>query len=345
LAELGWDGTWDAQWEATLAEADQPGTYPARVARVDRGMCTVLGPTSARVDTHQAVAVGDWVVVGPGPQQGDRAEVRTVLPRRSAFVRKHAGSPTAEQVVAANADTVWLVNGLDAQLDVRGLERYLTLGWQSGAQPVVVLTKADVCDPGVLVEVRAQVASVAIDVAVHVISVQTGLGIDALVASHLSGGRTVALLGPSGAGKSSLVNRLAGRQVMATGAVGGNAQGRHTTTHRELIVLPSGGLLIDTPGMRELALWDADQGLAQTFADIEALAAQCRFSDCAHRLEPGCQVLVALADGSLDQSRFARWVELRHELEELAHRQNDRAAQLQRRRDQGGKPPLPSREP
>ena len=340
MAELGWDGT----FAAAFAEVGEPSTYPARVVRIDRGMCTVLGPESARIDTHQPVAVGDWVVVGPGGQQGDRSEVRAILPRKSAFLRKQAGLQTAEQVVAANVDTVLLVNALDATLNIRGIERYLTLGWQSGAVPVAVLTKADLCDEAGLAEARERVASVAIDVDVHVVSARTGLGIDELAAAYLSPGRTVALLGPSGAGKSSLVNRLAGSDVMAVGAVRDDAKGRHTTTHRELVPLPGRGLLIDTPGMRELALWDADEGLVQTFADVEALTGLCRFSDCAHQHEPSCAVRAAIDNGSLDEARFENWRSFRRELAVLADRQDGRAAaQANRRRSKDGKQQPPGR--
>ena len=323
MAELGWD---DAFAESFTA-LGIPGTHPGRVMRVDRGMCTVLMPNPVRITTRQSVAVGDWVAVGPGNSSDGRDKLREVLPRRSVFSRKQAGLQSTEQVVAAKIDTILLVNALDAPLHERGIERYLTLGWQSGATPVMVLTKADVCNDEEIAEAQTQVAAIAIDVDIHTVSAKTGLGIERLAEAFLLPGRTTALLGPSGAGKSTLVNRLANAEVMSVGKVReDDAKGRHTTTHRELVVLPGHGLLIDTPGMRELALWDADDGLAQTFTDIEELSISCRFADCAHLAEPGCAVRTAIQDGNLDEARLTSWQALQQELYVLASRQMERKA-------------------
>jgi ribosome biogenesis GTPase / thiamine phosphate phosphatase len=330
LAELGWD----EGFASDVATRGGASTRPARVIRVDRGMCTALDPETIRATTRVPVAVGDWVVVGPGGRSADHQEVRSILPRRSAFLRKESGPRAVQQVVASNVDIVLLVNGLDAPLNDRGLERYLTLGWQSGAVPVIVLNKADDgLEDATVVEVQEQIASIALDVEVHTISARTGSGIERLADAVMEPGRTIALLGPSGAGKSTLVNRLAGADVMKTGATRGDAKGRHTTTHRELIVVPGRGLLIDTPGMRELALWDADEGLAQAFADVEQFTGLCRFSDCAHLSEPGCAVRTAVADGSLEQHRFDGWHTLKHELDQVDARRRDRAdAETEQRR-------------
>lgn len=325
LTELGWDEDWVAALAALAAEAG-PGLRPARVSRPDRGVCTVLAPEALRVANgpHRVVA-GDWVAIGAGQRPADRPAVTAILPRRSAFVRDQSGARTQPQVVAANVDVVFIVESLDTGINVGRIERYLTLGWQSGALPVVVLTKSDRCLPEVTADSIARVGAVALGAEVHAVSAASGAGIHRLSA-HLGPGRTTALLGLSGAGKSTLVNRLAGTELMATAAVRGDGKGRHTTTHRQLLVLPGGGLLIDTPGMRALGLWDADQGLAQTFADVDSLVGACRFSDCLHISEPDCAVLGAVDAGALSPSRLASWRTLQGELHSLAARQRDRAA-------------------
>jgi ribosome biogenesis GTPase len=239
---------------------------------------------------------------------------------------------TVEQVVAANVDVVFLTAGLDGDFDARRLERYLTLGWESGASPVVVLTKADLCDDVEAALLEAE--SVAIGVPVHPVSNVTGEGVDAL-GRYFEDGRTVAALGSSGVGKSSLLNRLAGEELMATGDLRADGRGRHTTTNRQLLLLPAGGLYLDTPGMRELRLWESDEGLATTFDDIAAAAALCRFADCSHEREPDCGVRAALADGTLDAGRYASWRKLQNELRWLAVKQDARLrseARKERRR-------------
>jgi ribosome biogenesis GTPase / thiamine phosphate phosphatase len=329
LAELGWDDG----WSALISDRFPNKSFPARVARADRGASTALAPEAVRVlNGRHPVATGDWVVVGPGPMADDPAAVIEILPRRSSFVREQPGRETAAQVVAANVDAVLLVCGLDTAINTRRIERYLTLGWQSGAVPVVVLTKTDCLIEDEVAAAVSSVSSVALGVEIHAVSAASGSGVDGLAAAQLARGRTVALLGPSGSGKSTLVNRLAGADVMATGETRRDGKGRHTTSHRELVVVPGRGLLLDTPGLRGLGLWDADDGLARTFSDVDALIGACRFSDCRHLGEPGCAVLAAVEDGSLADSRLASWRKLQREARALAARQGDRAVKDENQR-------------
>jgi ribosome biogenesis GTPase / thiamine phosphate phosphatase len=327
LDSLGWTPAHEDQFAPHAAD----GLEPARVAVEHRGaylLYTARGEQQAELTgrlRHAAAqrgelpAVGDWVAVTPT----DPALVQAVLPRKTKFSRlaasDHGG--TVEQVVAANVDVVFLTAGLDGDLNLRRLERYLALGWESGAEPVVVLTKADLCADveGAVLDVE----SMAIGVPVHAVSNLTGEGVEGL-ARYFAAGRTVAALGSSGVGKSSLVNRLAGEELMATGEVRADGRGRHTTTNRQLLLLPNGGLFLDTPGMRELRLWESEDGLAQTFDDVAAAAALCRFADCSHDGEPGCGVRAALADGSLTHERYDSWRKLQAELRHLAVKQDKR---------------------
>jgi ribosome biogenesis GTPase len=340
LATLGWDD----DWAAAFAPHRAAGLEPGRVAVQHRGAYDVLTsggeiraglPSTARRDVDSRAelpVVGDWVAVEPA--ENASPTIRAVLPRRTKFSRRAAHDPGSdvarEQVVAANVDVVFIVASL-TDVNVRLLERYLTLAWESGARPVLLLTKADlVPDAG------AVAAGVALGVPVHPISVRSGLGLGLdEVRSYLAPGVTTALLGPSGVGKSTLVNTLAGEDRLATGEVGADGSGRHTTTRRELIVLPGGGLIVDNPGMRELHLWIAREGLEEAFEDIAALAAQCRFSDCRHESEPGCMVQAALADGRLSPERWRSYLELQSELAELDERliQGERSRARRRRPD------------
>jgi ribosome biogenesis GTPase len=250
------------------------------------------------------------------------------MERRTGFTRQASGEETVGQVVAANIDVVFLVNSLDQRFSLRRLERYLTLGWQSGAQPVILLTKTDLCEDTERFVLEAE--SIAFGTDVLAISAATGDGLEALDA-HIRGNRTVALLGLSGAGKSTLINRLVGEERLRTQDVRPDGRGRHTTSHRELIPLPSGGVLIDTPGMRSVSMWDGDgDGLEQTFADVHELAAGCRFSDCKHEGEPGCAVIAAIAAGTLAPDRLESYNKLLRELRFQELKQDKRARSDQR---------------
>ena len=328
LTSLGWN----PRFEASFAPFGGRGLEPARVAREDKDRWTVLGAFGERPAAlagrfrHEArtraerPAVGDWVAVRAS---ADRAVIHGLVPRAGAFTRKVAGETTEEQVIAANVDVVFLVAGLDQDFNPRRLERYVVAAWESGATPVLVLNKADL---GERVEERvAEAAAAAPGVAVVALSARERTGLQALGA-WLEPGRTVALLGSSGAGKSTLVNALLGEERQATGEVReDNSRGRHTTTRRELIVLPGGALLIDTPGLRELQLWSGEESLAGAFPDVEALAASCRFRDCRHAGEPGCAVRAAVESGALEAERFESWVKLQRELRWLDVRQDQRA--------------------
>lgn len=272
--------------------------------------------------------VGDWVAVNILDEDPQRAIIHGTLPRRSKFSRKEAGKRTVEQPLAANIDTVFIVVGLDHNFSVRRVERYLTLAWESGAAPVVILTKSDLS--GEVENRLREVESSSPGVPVHAISVHTETGLEQLT-GYLTPGKTVALLGSSGVGKSTIVNYLIGKDIQKVQEVRyDDSRGRHTTTTRQLFVLPSGGLVIDTPGMRELQLWDADEGLAGAFEDIETLAKKCRFSDCHHEDEPGCRVRQALDEGDLGFARFENYQKLLRELDYLERRKDTSAAIIER---------------
>jgi ribosome biogenesis GTPase len=320
LGELG--------WSPALADNLEPGLVPGRVAAVHRGafdVWTEAGAVRSRLPgrlLHDGldVGVGDWVGLGDGL-------IRVVLPRRSAIVRNAASDQhrrTQGQTLAANVDVAFVVSSLGPDLEPRRIERYLVTIWESGASPEIVLTKADRHDdPWELV---AEVEAVALGVPVHVVSALTGQGCEALRA-RITSGATSVLLGSSGVGKSTLVNRWLGGEVMATKETReDDDEGRHTTTHRQMLVLPGGGLVIDSPGIRELQLWDVGAAaLEATFADVEELAGDCRFADCTHAHEPGCAVLEAVETGDLPHERLHSWRKLQRELHAIAIRHDARA--------------------
>ncbi len=338
LTELGWD---DSLQHAYESWGGKPHVQPGRVViefnylyRVWVATGELEAVLSGRLK-HRAAsrgdlpAVGDWVVVRRRHDE-DRGAIVAVLPRRSRFSRKMAGQVTDEQIVATNADVVFIVMALDDDFSLRRLERYLLLSRESGAAPVVLLTKPDVCsDPAARVD---DVATVAGDVPVHLVSPKLNHGIDQ-VAAYLTPGRTAALLGSSGVGKTTIINRLVGADVRKTRDVREvDSKGRHTTTHRELVMLPNGGLVIDTPGMRELQLWDVGDAVRETFDDIESLAGHCHFGDCRHRDEPRCEVKAAVRDGRLSGERLKSYLKLHDELAFLARQQDERAQLEEKRR-------------
>lgn len=325
---------------ATLAE---DGFLPGRVARVDRGLPLVLtadGPVRAEPAMHlvrtrgeamSRAVVGDWVALNR-PEGHDVAIIEAILPRSSAFVRKDPGEATGEQVVAANVDTVFVMQSVGGRgVNLRRLERELVMAWESGAKPLVVLNKADLAEDAE--DQRDEAASVSAGTEVVLTSALTGEGIENL-AGYLAPGTTVALLGASGVGKSTLINRLVGEDVQATGEVRAfDSKGRHTTVARELVLLPTGGVVIDTPGMRAIALWDAEDGIEAAFPEIEAIAEACRFADCRHETEPGCAVVEAVDAGEVPQRRLDSYRDLRRELEVLAVRQDERAWRQKEHKD------------
>jgi ribosome biogenesis GTPase len=337
LSTLGWDEEWAREFEPFAAE----GLVAGRVIREHRGRYRVVtaagevvGSVMGRLRLEanrksDLPAVGDWVALRT-PGADARAYVQAVVPRRSAFKRRGVGRETVEQVLASNIDTVFLVQGLDHDFNPRRVERYVLLAWESGARPVVVLNKADLRDD--VEDCRRKIEAVAPGVTVLTISARDPESLTVLDA-YLQPGRTVALLGSSGVGKSTLLNRLLGAEVQPTREVRESDQrGRHTTTSRHLFVLPTGALVIDTPGMRELQLWEGSEGLAATFDDVETLAAQCRFRDCTHEAEPGCAVREAAASGALPADRLESFHKLKGELRHLAIKQDEGAQSDQRRR-------------
>ncbi|MEV1051297.1 ribosome small subunit-dependent GTPase A [Streptomyces sp. NPDC049887] len=307
LAAYGWDG----DLTAAFAPYAERGLVPGRVVRVDRGQCDVVTPAgTVRADTAfvtphdplRVICTGDWAAVDP--EGGSPRYVRAYLPRRTAFVRSTSSQRSEGQILAANVDHAIIAVSLAVEPDLGRIERFLALAWESGAQPLVVLTKADlVPDATALSYLVQDVETTAPGVQVLPVSSMTGEGMD-ILAAVVSGGTSV-LLGVSGAGKSTLANTLLGEDAMDVQSTRGvDGKGRHTTTTRNLLVLPGGGVLIDTPGLRGVGLFDAGAGVGQVFSEIEDLAADCRFHDCAHETEPGCAVLAALADGSLPERRL-----------------------------------------
>lgn len=337
LEELGWSPFFAEAFAALGA----PGLAPARVVAAHARLLRVRAASGERLaepsgrlrhsarNPESLPAVGDWVALRMAAGH-HRAVVQSVLPRRSAFVRRAAGDVTVQQVLAANVDTAFLVMGLDRDFNPRRLERALVLAWESGATPVVLLNKADLCED--VAERQKQTEDVAPGVPVRVVAAKEGRGLDGL-RPWLGRGQTVALIGSSGVGKSTLVNRLLGEERLRTREVRQSDQrGRHTTTHRELVPLPAGGLLLDTPGLREIQLWGSEEGLGAVFDDVEGLAAGCRFRDCAHLSEPGCAVRAAVEAGHLPETRLASYHKLRAELRSLEIRADPELQREQRAR-------------
>jgi ribosome biogenesis GTPase / thiamine phosphate phosphatase len=337
LQTLGWDDAWSAAFEP-YAEEHRPG----RVAVQHRGeydLLTADGDERSRItsrfrrtaDRSDLPVVGDWVALDATDS------ISAVLPRRATISRRAAHEPASgvsrEQVIAANVDVAFVVHALGQEVDPRLIERYLALAVESGARPVVLLTKIDLeLDPAAAEEL----AKVGRDVPVHPVSARSGAGLDA-VRAELPPGSTGALLGPSGVGKSTLVNALVDDDArLPTGDLDATGLGRHTTTRRELVLLPSGGMIVDNPGMREVHLWIGEESLLDAFEDIALLALACRFTDCRHETEPGCAVLAALESGELARKRFDRYRALEHEAAELAERLERRERSRVRRKPDAG---------
>ncbi len=332
---------WNSYFEAIWRDSEREKAVPARVVSQSRGIwriagdfgeCSAEAAGKLRLAAEEGAdwpAVGDWVAAEL-QDQGGAGMIREVLPRRSRFVRKMAGKKVAEQVLAANVDTALLVSALDGDFNARRVERYLAQCWESGAKPVILLNKADACEcPEEKVD---EIEKVARGVPVCALSAKTGQGFEEL-ARYLGRGQTLVLLGSSGVGKSTIVNRLLGRDLQEVEEVReSDSRGRHTTTARQLFALPGGALLMDTPGLRELQLWDANEGISQTFSEIAAFAARCRFTNCTHRTEPGCAVQAAIETGVLELGRLENWRKFQRELEFLERKIDPVARQSERQR-------------
>jgi ribosome biogenesis GTPase len=327
---LGWDSYFDEKFKRFASE----GGVPARVVADYGSEYSVHDGTSTsraavgrhlRNDGSTMPAVGDWVSV---LKREPVDLIHGVVERRTVFSRKAATVDTRQQVLAANVDVAFVVAAA-TDVNARRIERYLTIAWQSGANPIVLLTKADIADSPE--ELRGELEAISLGTPVVVTSGITGDGIDEIV-RELQPARTGVLLGPSGAGKSTLINRIVGSDLMRTRTIHASGEGRHMTSHRQLVQLPQGGMIIDTPGLREAQLWEGDEALGEVFEDIEVLALQCRFTDCGHESEPGCAVKVALDDGTLDAARFASYIKLQRELRFVAAKSDVRLRIEERRK-------------
>lgn len=343
---MGWSPTWAARWvdevgSSSGAQDRSDGLAPARVIEEQRGVHTVAsegGDLKADVSgrlryvalgAEDLPAVGDWVAITPRFDEG-RATIHQVLTRGSALVRKAPERPAAAQVLAANLDHVFVMVSANRNFNARRIERTVSLVREGGALPVVLVSKSDLADQAE--SLRAQAEQAAPGCPVHVVSALTGAGVDEL-AGYVEPGRTVALIGSSGVGKSTLVNRLVGQDVLETQEIRDDDKGRHTTSHRQIVALPGGGVLIDTPGLREVGLWGDDSGgIESAFPDVETLLGTCRFADCGHGNEPGCAVRAAIEQGDLDPDRYESYCRLAREAERI-QQQRDARGRHERRKE------------
>jgi len=337
LDTLGWNSFFQQQLESQ----DMTGFEVGRVAAENRTNYLIYsryselsGEVTGKLlftsSSAELPKVGDWVVMSVFEDER-KAIIHRILERKSRFSRKVAGKKTEEQVIAANIDLVFIVQGLDGNYNPRRLERYLVMACKSAAEPVIVLNKSDLCDDtaGRIAEVMGLTG----DIPVFTVSAKTGYGIDALK-NCICTGTTVAFIGSSGVGKSTIINTLLGKDIQRTGEVReSDSRGRHITARRELFIMPDGGLLIDTPGMRELQLWNAGDGIEETFADIESLAGECHFKDCTHTVETKCAVLEAVEEGTVPRSRYENYIKLRRELNFLETRQSTSSFLEKKRQD------------
>lgn len=337
LNKIGWDSDYQDQFNQLTNDIENE-VIPGRVCVEHKSFYKVLteyGELLAEIsgklryeaeEREGFPAVGDWVVLAPR-LENNRAIIKGILPRKSKFSRKVAGKKVEEQIVATNIDTVFIVSSLNNDFNVRRLERYLTQVWDCGANPVIILNKADLCQE--ITEKIAEVEAIAFGVPIHVISCLTRSGIEEL-SEYISDGITIALMGSSGVGKSTLINMLLGEERQQTKDIRNDDKGKHTTTYRELIVLPQGGIIIDTPGMRELQLWNDGSGVSETFEDVERLAAQCKFNDCEHDTEPGCAVKKAIKEGTLSEDRLKSYRKMLRELFYLEMKQKNSRINIDR---------------
>ncbi|MGV3666100.1 MAG: ribosome small subunit-dependent GTPase A [Leptospira bouyouniensis] len=335
LSDLGWSSFFELNFEKYKNE----GFLAMRIIRENREKyiaCGEFGEFSCEVSgtfrfhaksKSQFPAVGDWVVTSVITNER-KAIIQAVLPRKSGFSRKVAGHITEEQVIAANIDIVFIITGLDLNYNLRRIERFLSIAWESKALPVILLNKADLCPEAELRKI--EVESVAIGVDVYTVSATQNVGID-ILKQYIQKGKTIAFLGSSGVGKSTIINSLLGKEQLKVNDVSElGSRGRHTTTYRELFILSNGGMIIDTPGMRELQVWGEDEGLKHVFDDIEKLSLSCRYRNCSHQNEPDCAVQIAISEGTLDPKRLESFLKMKREFEYLQDRQTMKASAIEK---------------